>query len=153
MIVAKALATADDRAADGAWVRRLGGLAGFTVLIAALCWACIELPRDLGRISPIWPASAVALSVLLSAPRRWWPVWFAAAALGNLAASLAAGDDLTLSVAYSICNIIGIMLSTVVLGRVVGPRLDPGRIGDLLKLTVIGGVLGILLGSAISSRP
>ena len=149
MIVAKALATADDRAADGAWVRRLGGLAGFTVLIAALCWACIELPRDLGRISPIWPASAVALSVLLSAPRRWWPVWFAAAALGNLAASLAAGDDLTLSVAYSICNIIGIMLSTVVLGRVVGPRLDPGRIGDLLKLTVIGGVISPLIAATL----
>jgi PAS domain S-box-containing protein len=150
MVEAKTVA-ADSRHAAMAWVRGTAGLAGFVAVITVLCWACIVLPRDLGRVSPIWPSNAVALSVLLSAPRRRWPMWLAATAFGDMAAGLAAGDGLTLSLAYSVCNLVGIVISADALDRMAGPKLDPGRIGDLLKLTLVGGLAAPLFAAILSA--
>lgn len=36
-------------------------VAGFSALVFVVCWASVELPRELGRAAPIWPANALIL--------------------------------------------------------------------------------------------
>ena len=123
------------------WLLQLA-LLGLAVF--AVCWGSIELPRDFGRVTPIWPANAIALTALILHPTRRWPALLAAAGLGNLAANIVAGDGLLLSPALALCNLFEVTLSGLLLRRLVGERLDLSRGTDLARFFLIAGVIAPL---------
>jgi signal transduction histidine kinase/ActR/RegA family two-component response regulator len=137
--------------ADSAPAWRILQAAGFGALILAVCWASIEVPRDLGRVAPIWPANALILSLLLALPRSRWPAWVTAAWIGNLAANLLAGDRPVLAFTLSVCNVSEVMLSALAVRRFVGPRLDFSKISDFVRFAFIAGLASPLAGAAVAA--
>src|SRR4051812_42652709 len=89
---------------------RLVLLGLFAAAICVLCMVSIEIPRDLGRAAPFWPANALVLGVLLIAPRRSWFAWLAAGALGNFAADLLTAYGPGLSALLTACNVFEVAL-------------------------------------------
>ena len=142
---------ADERQGPGGRALRLLRLAAFGLLFAVVCWVSIEAPRRLGHTPSLWPANAVTLSVLLMQPQRRWLGWLAAAALGNLAGNLLAGDASLLSFALAGRNTLEVLLSGLLLRRLVGPRIDLSRIGDLLRFTLIAGLVAPLIAALLSA--
>ena len=132
-------------------VGRIVRLLGFGCLVMAACWSAIELPRELGRVTPIWPANALTLALLLGLPRKRWPIWLAAAWAGNLAANVLAGDRLGMAVTLSLCNLIEICLAGLLLRRFVGSRPNFSRMRDLVLFTAIAGVAAPLTSALLAT--
>src|SRR5882724_1456173 len=66
------------------WVRTLGKAALlFIAYFLSACFA-ITLSRNIGSVAAIWPATAVALGVLLLSPARDWPAYLLAAGAADL---------------------------------------------------------------------
>jgi PAS domain S-box-containing protein len=126
-------------------------LALFAATICVLCRVSIEIPRDLGRAAPFWPANALVLGLLLISPRRSWLAWLSAAALGNFAADVLTSYGPGLASLLTACNIFEAALSAVLLHRAVGPRLDVARVGDLVRLFLIGGVVSPLIFATVAA--
>ena len=137
--------------AGGAVLRRTLVLAAFAVAVGALCWISIEVPRDIGRVTPIWPANGLMLSALLLTRRRSWPLWLAAAGLGNLTADLVARDGPGLSLILTACNLFEVTLAATLLRRFVTRGPDVGRIGDLVRLFLIAGVAAPLASASMAA--
>ncbi|WP_309087185.1 ATP-binding protein [Phenylobacterium sp.] len=92
----------------------VGGLAYFGMLV----------PRDVGRVAPIWLANAPVLACLLRAPRGQWWVWLAAGLGGNLVADFLATDSPLLSVGLALCNVFETWLCAVLLTKLAGGDSD-----------------------------
>jgi PAS domain S-box-containing protein len=144
-------AFAIDRRARNISPRRIVELTAFYAFMALVCWLSTKLPQSLGRVWALWPANAIALSLLLTRSRRRWPAWLAAAWAGNMTANMVAGDGAVQSLVLSACNLIEIGLAAVMLRRFVGPRLDVSRIGDLLRLALIAGLAAPLVSACIAT--
>ena len=56
-------------------------------LAARGCQAAIVLASGYGRVVPVWPATAVALAIILRSPAPWRLPLFGAATAGSLAAA------------------------------------------------------------------
>lgn len=92
--------------APPAWPRRRASsdlLLAFG-LYAALAYACIVVARQPGTIAVVWLANGVAIGLLVSTPRERLMPMLVAIAAGNLAANLAYGDSLSVSVAFLLPN-------------------------------------------------
>ena len=84
-------------------------------------------------------------------PAKRWPVWLAAAWLGNLAADFLASDSVLVAGALSSCNIVEVLLSAVVLRWIVGPRLDLSRIPDFVRFAVVAGGASPLVSASLAT--
>ena len=130
---------------------RMVRLLGFGCLVMAACWSAIELPRELGRVTPICMANALTLALLLSLPRRRWPIWLATAWVGNLAADVLTGDRLGMALTLSLCNTVEISLAGLLLRRFVGSRPNFSRMRDLVLFTAIAGVVAPLVSATLAA--
>ncbi|MDR3512106.1 MAG: ATP-binding protein [Caulobacteraceae bacterium] len=144
-------ACAEDQIAPGAPIWTAMKMTAFAVLMFAVCWASVDIPRELDRVTPIWPSNAIVLSVLLTLPSRRWASWLAAAWIGALAANFAAGDTPTLALALSACNMVEVLLTAVVLRRLLGPDLDIARTGDLVRFALIAGLLSPVVAAMLAA--
>ncbi len=77
-------------------------LLGFVYLACARL--CLAIPRDTGRVAPIWIANAVALAVLLRTDTRRWPGLVAACLTANVVASVWGGNLLPTPLPFAACN-------------------------------------------------
>ena len=118
---------------------RIAAAAALGLTVALLAYACIELPRDLGQIAPIWLANGVVLTVLLWTDRARWPLLIAFAVAGNIAASLHAGGRLPVALGLSLGNVVEYLLSAVALRHVLGRDMDVSRPRDLGWIALICG--------------
>ncbi len=104
---------------------------------------CLSLPRDHGRVAPIWIANAVALAALVRSPPRRWPLLAGACLAGNLTASLAFPPVSPINLVLPECNLVEYLSAAVLLRRWMGP--DP-RVGDarqLGALALVGAACGL----------
>jgi signal transduction histidine kinase/ActR/RegA family two-component response regulator len=132
-------------------VRAVLAIAAFTVVMLAVSWISIILPRELNRLAPVWPANAIAMTVLLVQPRRRWAGWLTAAWIGNMLANLLVHDPPGPTLILSSANLIEVLASASLLRWWVGPRIDVSRIGDLLRLALVAGVLSPAFGAFSSA--
>lgn len=79
-------------------------LLALAAVVAGLAYFGLVVPRDVGRVAPIWLANAPVLAVLLRAPPRQWWMWLAAGFAGHMAADLAATESALLSLGLALCN-------------------------------------------------
>jgi PAS domain S-box-containing protein len=134
-----------------AGVRSALGLLLLGLAVMALSWFVIAIPRELGRVSPIWLANGFALAALLAADRRRRPAVLTAAALGNLAANFLAGDPPTLAIVFAVCNALEVGLSTVLLTRFLGETPDFSRGRHLTIFCLVAGLGAPLIGGGIAA--
>jgi len=131
---------------DSPAVRRLLHLLLLGLAVAALAYGSLMLPRETGRVTPIWLANAVTLACLLRTPPRSWWSWLLAGFAGNLAAALAAGDNPAIGAALSVCNAAEVLAAATLLRRGAPEGWDPSsavHLGRLRNTAVV-----VSLGSA-----
>ena len=123
-----------------------GRLLRLALLVAVFCWTSIVVTRGDGRVAAIWLSNGLMLGLVLGADTRHWAGMLAAGYIGNLVASLAAGDSLYLALLLSACNSGEILLAAWPLRR---------RFGVTLSLTTAPALLyfagfALLLAPAVS---
>lgn len=93
-------------------ISRAVGVDGALVALVttALAYACILVARQPGTLAAIWLANAVAIGMIVTAPRRRRLALQVAAAAGNLAANLAFGNSLGVALAFLLPNVAEIAL-------------------------------------------
>jgi PAS domain S-box-containing protein len=126
-------------------------VAGVGVAVGLLAYVCIELPRDLGQITPIWLANAFMLAVLLRAPTKQWAWLILSSSVGNALAVLHAGGHLKTVLGLTFADFAEYMFCALALRRVLGPKIDVSQPRDLIWLAAICGVCAPLMSSVISA--
>ncbi len=130
--------------------RRIAAAVALGLTVALLAYVCIELPRDLKQVAPIWLANGVVLTVLLWTDRKRWPLLIAFAVLGNIAASLHVGGRLSVVLGLSFANVVEYLLSAMALRHVLGRDIDVSRSRDLGWIALICGFCAPLASGLIA---
>jgi PAS domain S-box-containing protein len=119
----------------------------------ALALGAILLSRQPGNVATLWYANAAGSIALFWRPRTEWPVLLAVVALANLAANLAVGDALAMSLAFIPGNVIEILIAGLLLNRHCRAAATVDNGGRLLLALLLGGLapgmVGALLGAAM----
>ena len=106
------------------------------ILAAAGIW----LTREAGRIASIWVANAAIVSILLTQARELRVAILVSALLGNICANTLMGDAATIAMALSLCNLIEIVLVSVILQRL-RPNVDFTALADLVPFAIVAGFI------------
>ncbi len=128
-------------------VRTLGKAA---VLFAAYFLSAhfaITLGRSMGGVPAIWPATAVALGVLLLSPPREWPAYLLAAGAANFTAGAVANLPPAMSVCFTALNLIEVLLAAGLLRRL---RMPTDWLGSVRSLMTVLAVAAILAPTAVA---
>ncbi|MDX9999290.1 MAG: ATP-binding protein [Phenylobacterium sp.] len=120
--------------AERSWVDQWWKTAAVGALIFAVAYICLAVPRELGRAAPIWLSNGVMLAVLLTSPRASWWRLIPAGAAGNLAANLAIGDTLPVSIGLALANLGEYGLAAGLLARRAERGPDDGDLGEFKGL-------------------
>ncbi|MET9736351.1 MASE1 domain-containing protein [Streptomyces sp. NPDC006458] len=126
---------------------------GVTILVVALAYAVTGKLGLLAhvvvggaRITPLWPATGVALASLLIAGVRVWP----GIALGSLLVMASLGPLTPAALAIAAGSVAGPLCSWWLLRRL-GFRTEMDRLKDGLALVFGGALAGMLVSSAVGS--
>lgn len=112
----------------------------------------LSLTRQTGRVSPIWFANALVLSILLTQPKARWATYILASFIGNLAANILTGDRLLTAILLDLCNVIETLTTARVLHLWCGPgKLDRHRKNALAAFLITCCTLSPLLGGLLAA--
>jgi signal transduction histidine kinase len=124
-------------------------LALFTLLYPGLAWLGHELTDPAVHASPVWLPSGLVLTALLVTRLRHWPVVaLTTLLLGFLTPHMDRPWWLTLLV--SSCGALEGLLGAFLLRRLVGHRIDPHRVRDVIGLVTLAAGLSALVTSLLS---
>lgn len=104
------------------WQRSHQPLA-LAAMVFVVDFLLLRLTRQTGRISPIWFANALVLSILLTQPRSRWTTYIIASFAGNLGANILTGDRLLTAILLDLCNVI----ETLITGKSAAPVVRPWK--------------------------
>lgn len=106
---------------------------------------------DVG-FATFWPASGLALAVLIHSPWRTWPSLLGAAAVANLSSDMLLHDKaLPVAVGFFLANAFGACLGAALVRRFVGPQLPLTRRREVGALFLFGAVFGALAGAVFGA--
>jgi integral membrane sensor domain MASE1 len=133
----------------------MGAGTAYAVLAAAVCLAALMSlvgSRGTERISSIWLANAIVVSLFRSTPWRAWGKWLLAALAGLAAANLILGYSVAISVAIGLANIVEIFVAARLsgFGRVDKP-VDLTQPRPLLRFLAAGGVVAPAVSGVLAS--
>jgi len=131
--------------------RQIAAGAALGLVVALLAYVCVELPRDLKQVAPIWLANGVVLTVLLWSDRARWPLLIAFAVAGNIVAGLHGGGRLSVVLGLSFANAVEYLLSALALRQVLGRDIDVSRPRDLAWIALICGLCTPLVSAVIAT--
>ncbi|MET0372830.1 MAG: diguanylate cyclase [Rhizorhabdus sp.] len=125
-----------NRAYRDLWTAVAGG-AGYLLLAIGT----ILLTADNNDISAIWPANALLLAIIQPLPPHRWPVYFAAALIGNLLANLIAFGSALVPLLYGLANMTEVLIAALLLQnrRVEGNMLE--NVGSVLRFVLLGAMI------------
>ncbi|MBI5945412.1 MAG: diguanylate cyclase [Chloroflexi bacterium] len=132
------------------------GLWGRLAIIAIVYWAAVRLGlmfvAQPEGIAAVWPASGLALAVLLLYPKNQWAGLLAAIFVVNAAGNWSGGNTITVSLGFALANTVEPFLGAWVLTSLCGPKVSFGSIREVLVLfgtaIVVNGFTA-LIGAAI----
>ncbi len=116
---------------------RLAGVIAFGIAYYGLSKLGLSLVAHPAQVAVMWPASGLALGVVVLTPRRWWPALATAIFVSNLMAQALARGVHPTSATLALINALEPLLAAFVLIRVVG---GAGRVGEN-SLRSVGGLL------------
>jgi diguanylate cyclase (GGDEF)-like protein len=146
-------------------IRSPGRLAAalWLALVAAACtWFSIRMTRFDGGVAAFWVANGLLAGLLLLSPRQNWRWWFAAAAVGQVAARLLHGSSLLVSLVVVAINLLesGIVAAWVrrradgIEARSLGRTARDAMVATLVACAVSATLATLLLAhSMISTSP
>ncbi len=109
--------------------------------------AGLAVPFTAGNVSPLWPASGVALASLLLFGWRCWPAVTIAAFLVNFLSPVPAAAAAGLAVGNTLAALVGVSL----LRRLPGFRQSLGRLRDTLGLIVLAAALSSTVSASVGT--
>ena len=140
--------------ARGGWPRVLAAALALGLAYAAAAKLCIALPRDSGRLAPVWIANAIALTALLRSPSREWPAYLAACMGANVFESWRGGNSPDAAFVLTLGNGLEYLVGALVLRRLLGRevRVGAARTLALMALVAVGVSLaaGLLVAASLS---
>lgn len=110
-------------------------------LYALLAWVCIEVGRQPGTIAVVWLANGMAAGLMVSAPRQHRLPMLGMVLAGNLAANLAYGDPLPVSLAFMLPNAAEVALAVLLMQRTRIDHRFAESARDFLRTVVAGSLL------------
>lgn len=107
----------------------------------------LAIPFTSGNVSPLWPASGIALACLLLFGSRCWPAITVAAFLINFLSAVPPLASVILAAGNTAAALVGVFL----LRRQPGFRLSLTRLRDALALIVLGAALSSTISASIGT--
>src|SRR4030095_6104026 len=123
------------------WVRTLGKAAVLFTAYFLGAYCAITLSRDMGRVVMIWPASALALGVLLRSPPRDWPAYLMAAVAANLPPGAVAHLNPAITAGFALLNLVEILLAAGLLHHLRTQVEWLASVRSLMKFLAVAAVL------------
>lgn len=117
--------------------QRLGRMMLLCAVTFLLAYACLYVPRGASRVSPIWIANGLLLTILLRSPRSLWFGIVAAGFLGDLAANFASGDTPLGAFGLAVANSLEFSAAAFGMEWVAGRRPDMTRPSVLIKFGAV----------------
>ena len=133
--------------------RRFGALsrpAGVAIGYGLLAVLSLHLTQGANGIATIWPASGWLLASLLLAPSRLRPACLAGAAAASLLANLASGTTLSLSIAFTVANMVEACVAVAILESTRGRSTSFLHLPDL-ALFCLGALVAGLVSAALAT--
>jgi diguanylate cyclase (GGDEF)-like protein/PAS domain S-box-containing protein len=147
---------------DGVRERRIGTAvrswpqAAELLLFAVAYWVALRIgllfvahPEG---VASIWPASGMALAILLLSPRRRWLHLLAVVFVVNAAGNWSGGNSLLVSLGFALANTLEALLAAWVLTHFCGSKITFGRTAEILALfgvAIASNGITALLGAAV----
>jgi PAS domain S-box-containing protein len=106
------------------------------------------------RVASIWPASGLALAVLLLNPKRRWSILLAVIFFTNVLGNLLGDNAILVSLGFALANILEALLAASLLVHIFNSRITFGNIGEvfaLFAIAILCNGLTALLGTAVST--
>ena len=103
-------------------------------------------------VASIWPASGMALAILLLNPRRRWPQLLAVVFVVNAAGNWSGGNSLLVSLGFAAANTLEALLAAWALTHFCGSKITFGRTAEILALfgvAIVSNGFTALLGAAV----
>ena len=126
----------------------LGGVAAAALAYWGLGWGGLRLGAVVTEFSSaIWPASGLALAVLLLFGTRYWPAVFIGAFLVNVHA----GASLPVSALIGAGNSLEALIAVTLIRRFLGSDFHLDRVRDVVGLIVLGAIAGTLAGASVGT--
>ncbi len=138
---------------SGSWRKEAIELA----VVAIAYWAAVRLglllvARPEG-IASVWPASGLALAVLLLRPKRRWGKLLAVIFVTNAAGNLNGGNSLPVTLGFALANALEAGFGAWVMTALCGSKITFERSREVLALLFVAAVMNgftALLGAAVS---
>jgi len=89
------------------------------------------------RISTIWPASGLALAIVLLSRKRRWPAIFLVLAVSNVISNILNGNSAAAVVGFLVASIVELGLGIWIMRRLCGAEVTFTRVVDVLALIVV----------------
>ena len=94
------------------------------VAVFALTYVCVAVPREIGRVAPVWAANAALLALVLRSSARQ-PELLLAGLVAGVLARTAAGDPQGMSLAFGLSDIVEVAALAAGLRAALKEPLDP----------------------------
>lgn len=89
----------------------IAGGVGYLLLVAG----SVTLTRENGSLSPIWPANALLLALMMRIEVRRWPAHMAAAFVGGISANYLVFGTIVAPIYFSVANMVEVTLAALLL--------------------------------------
>lgn len=126
------------------------------ILAAMAYWVAVRLGllfvAQPEGVASIWPASGLALAILLLSPKRQWPIVLAVIFVTNAAGNWSGGNPLWVSLGFALANILESLLGAWALTWLCKSKITFGRTVEILALfgvAVLSNGVTALLGAAV----
>lgn len=130
--------------------RKLGHLSGILVLAFGYYLAGrlgLEFAQFNGLVSPVWPATGIALAALLLHGLELWP----GITLGALAVSLGAGAQVLFAVAAACGNTLAALVGALLILQLTDFSNSLERVEDVLGLLLWGAIFGTMVSATVGA--
>lgn len=130
--------------------REAAGILGFFLAYVALAEIGYRISfGGPGSIATWWPASGLALAVLLRNPTRRWPVLFAAVALAASVPTSIRGFSTGVVVVRVLADLVEPLIGASLLRWTLGPTIRLDRLRQVIAFALFGGVAGPFAGTTV----
>ncbi len=130
--------------------------AAVLILVAIAYWVAVRLGllfvAQPEGVAFIWPASGLALAILLLSPKRQWPILLAVIFVTNAAGNWSGGNPLLVSLGFALANILEALLGAWALTWLCKSKITFGRTVEIFALfgvAIFSNGLTALLGAAV----